>query len=200
MEIVLLISAYFIASIVGASPLGLVNLTVLDVSHRKGISSAMQMAGGASLIEILFVLIAILSGGIITLLLQTNAWVRWFFVIVPVLTGIFFFFKKNNVKSGKESNQPAFIRGAILNLISIQVLLYWIFFFFFIKQNKIMTVNVMLLLITLTTVWLGKMMVLWGYAKLSKLVLSKFRFLATQINRVIGIILILAGLMQYLKM
>jgi threonine/homoserine/homoserine lactone efflux protein len=200
MEIALIISAYFLASIIGAAPLGLVNLTVLNVSYRKGLSSAMQIAVGASVIEILFVLMVVLPGGIVTHMLQANNWIQWLFVIIPVLTGVYFILKKNDLMPKKENDKPAFIRGAVLNLISIQVLLYWIFAAAYIEQHQLLVANTFLIFIALTTVGFGKMIVLWLYARLSKLVLNKFQFLARRINWLIGIILIIAGLVQYLKM
>jgi len=199
MELITLISVSLLASIIGAMPLGLVNLTVLEVSYRKGLPTAMKIAGGASLVEILFVLVALMAGSIISTAIKNMGWVQWLFVAVPVFTGIYFLIVKNHFEADQDRNRNEFVRGAFLNLISLQVLLYWIFAATLINHNQYTKMGLFTIFIVVLSVCFGKMLVLWVYAKLSKIVLEKFQFFSIQISRLIGIILILIGFSQYLK-
>ena len=199
MELLILISVSLLISILGAVPMGLVNLSVLETSCRNGLPSAMKMAVGASFVEILFVLVALLAGSVISTAIKNIGWVQWLFVAVPVLTGFYFLVKKNQFEAERNITRNEFLRGAMLNLISIQVLLYWIFVVALVTQNYYSFSGFFTILLIIAIVWFGKMMVLWGYAKLSRVVLEKFRFLSARINWLIGLILIVTGILQYLN-
>lgn len=199
MELAAIIAMSLIASIIGAVPLGLVNLTVLEVSYKNGVSDAMKLAGGASMVEIMFVLIAILAGKYITIAMDDVEWVKWLFVLVPFLIGIYFFQRRNHFEASSPKKTNNYFRGVILNLISIQVLLYWIFAITYLYRSKHFINEVFTISVIIISVWIGKMIVLWAYALLSKTVLEKFSFLSARINQVIGFILIAIGIVQYLK-
>lgn len=199
MELAAIITISLIAAIIGAVPLGLVNLTVLEVSYKKGVSDAMKLAGGASIIEIMFVLIALFAGNYITIAMDNVEWVKWLFVFVPFLIGIYFLQRKNHFETSSQKKTNNYLRGAVLNLISIQVLLYWIFAITYLYRSKHFVNEVFTIVLIIISVWIGKMIVLWAYALLSKTVLEKFSFLSSRINQVIGFILIVIGIVQFLK-
>ena len=67
-----------VTSVLGTLPFGLVNLTVLNVSFEQGNRAAMKIAYGASFIEILFGLTAILAGGLVHQHIEGNAIISYF--------------------------------------------------------------------------------------------------------------------------
>lgn len=194
-----LIIILLIATLIGAIPLGLVNLTVLNVSYHKGISKSMQIAHGAAFVEIVFVLIALFAGNFIKNTSDNHVWVHWLFVIVPAFVGVIFIAKKTDNHGTIQEYSTGFFKGIYLNLISIQVLLYWVLAMALITHNWLHNIQTSTILLIIASVWLGKMAVLWLYAKFSKLIFIKFKFLAKNINLAIGLILIITGILQYFK-
>ena len=91
------------------------------------------------------------------------------------------------------------MKGVILNLLSIQVLLYWIVAITWLKTSYLPEITPGLVLVFVVSIWTGKMGVLWLYAQFSRPIMSKSDFLAKNINRIIGVILIISGLIQFIK-
>jgi threonine/homoserine/homoserine lactone efflux protein len=199
MELIEILVLTLIASIIGAVPLGLVNLKVLEVSYKNGLSAAMKVATGASVVEILFVLIALFSGGIISVAIGNFNWLKWVFVLIPIAIGVYYLQKRNHFNAELNRNSNSYIKGAILNLVSVQVLLFWIFSIAFISTRRYLHADVITALTLAVSVLVGKMTTLWIYALASKTVLERFSFLSVRINKVIGFVLIVIGIVQYLK-
>lgn len=199
MTILIVILIAIIASIIGAVPLGLVNLSVLDTSYRNGTHAAMKISHGASWIEVLYSLIAIFTGTLISKVVEDNVWVQSVFILIPIFIGLVFLFKRANHISDTGNYFNSFLKGVLLNLLSVQVLFYWILVLTFINSYWLPDFDLASLLVFSICVWAGKMFVLWIYAKLSKIILSRVEHLSDKIDKVIGVVLILSGVFLYLK-
>ena len=186
-------------TLIGALPLGLVNLTVLDVSFRNGKSAALKVAHGAAWIEVLFGFTALFAGTWIGSALHQNKITEYLVMIIPALAGIFFFLKKNSASADSRDLYHGFIQGILLNLISIQALLYWLFAMTYVNVRWQPELNVYSILLFATGIWLGKMGVLWIYAYFSVPILSRSTFMARNINHIIGAVLVFSALLQFYK-
>lgn len=107
-----IIALAILVTIVGALPFGLVNLTVLDVSYRDGNRNAMRIANGAAWVEVLFGLIALLAGSLISQNIEKNLVIKYLVLMIPAIVGIIFLFKKK-FPSGqqKDKQHGLFSRG-----------------------------------------------------------------------------------------
>lgn len=184
-------------------PFGLVNLTVLDISYRVGKQSALKMAYGATMIEILFGLTAILAGSVFGKIIQDNFTAKSIIRIVPVIVALIFLFKVDSNNQNKSSIKGGFLNGALLNLISIQVFLYWLFAMTYISTHWIthwmLEINSYYIIVFAVGIWVGKMGVLYIYAHFSNIILSKFGFIAKNVNRIIGSVILLSVAIQIFK-
>ena len=66
-QLILLLLGIWV-TIIGALPFGLVNLSVVDVSLKHGRRLAMLIAHGAALVEVLFGVGAMFTGGVLFLI------------------------------------------------------------------------------------------------------------------------------------
>ena len=196
--IILTIFAVFI-TIIGALPLGLVNLSVLDTSYREGTAPAMSLSHGAAVIEIAFGLAALTAGGLIAQFIGSNRVFHYLVPAVPAIAGVFFLLKKGHKQSADSNSKPCFLRGMVLNLISIQVLLYWLFATTYLHAVLEIEYTFFSILLFAVGIWLGKMGVLWLYAAFSKKILDRIGFVSRNINRIIGVVLLLAAVVQFVK-
>ncbi|MDA3954282.1 MAG: LysE family transporter [Bacteroidales bacterium] len=188
-----------ITAIIGALPFGLVNLTVLDTAYQKGKRHAMNIAFGAAWIEVLFGLSAIMLGNSIVRFTSENQFIHYLILLLPAFVGFIFLFKKDSKNFTSKTKSKGFIKGIFLNLISLQVLVYWIIAITFLSSNHLVIQNRIDILLFLLGIWIGKMTVLWFYSYLSQRIFSKWRFLSLNMNRVIGSILLVTVLIQFLK-
>lgn len=188
------------ATIIGAVPLGLVNLSVVDAALKNDSRSATQIAHGASVVEIIFALVALLTGTKLSPVLEGNPLVRYFVFAVLLGSGLFFWFKKNRVKSNPESRKTTgFIKGILLNLISMQVLLFWLLAATVLSARQLIPSTFSEMLFFIAGVWLTKMAVLKAYAFLAKKVVSRAQKISGNVNRIIGVVLLLVAIVQFIK-
>ncbi len=188
-----------LATLIGALPFGLVNLTVLNVAHQNSRHAAMKIAYGAASIEILFGFAAIYLAGFIQNATLNLTLVRFLAIVIPVALGLFFYFKKNKTNTLQTHQKAGFLKGILLNLISMQVFLYWVLAIAYLNTCCLLVFNPINIAVFALGIWLGKMGVLWLYAYFSKAIFSKSDFISQNINRVIGVVLIVSGLLQLIK-
>lgn len=195
----IIITTAIIITIIGALPFGLVNLTVLDISFHRNKIAALKVAHGAAWIEVLFGLTALIAGSLIGQFTRDHRVVQTLVLIIPALVGLAFLLKKNRSEAKTIEKDPGFLKGVMLNLISIQVLLYWLFAMTYFNTRWEPEFNILFIALFALGIWIGKMGVLWVYALLSQKIFSRFGFLAKNINRVIGVVLLITVFIQFLK-
>ena len=195
----LIILLGIIIAIIGALPFGLVNLMVLDTAYNKGNRYAMNIAHGAAWIEVLYGLTAILVGKTINQFANENQFLNYLFLLLPGVVGLIFLIKKDTKNFTTKTKTTGFLKGILLNIISIQVLLYWIIVITFLSSHQLLIQKHIDILMFLLGIWIGKMTVLWFYTIMSRKIFSSWHFLSSNINRVIGSILLLTVLIQLLK-
>jgi len=187
-------------SIICALPFGLVNLNVLDAAYRQGNRVALNISFGAAIVEVLFGLIAILAGSMIHQYILENVFINYLAIVVLIFAGLVFLLKKKEVVTTQKANSTGFFKGALLNLVSIQVLLFWLIAVTFLSSKQILQYDFITILVFVLGIWLGKMTVLWFYILLSNKIISKSRILSNNIDIIIGIILLIIAVIQVVKM
>ena len=187
------------ATIVGGLPFGLVNLTVLNVTFEKGSREAIKIAHGAALVEVLFGLTALLAGGVLASYIEGNVIISYTTAAVLIIGGLFFLLKKQHNNNSRVAGSSGFLNGILLNLVSIQVFLFWILAIAFLSSRELLQYDLLSILLFVSGIWLGKMAVLWVYMILSNKYLSRSRIISKNINRIIGIVLFGIAFIQILK-
>lgn len=198
MDVIAVTGIIILTAIIGALPFGLVNLSVLDTAFHKNRHIALKVAHGASWIEVLYGILALLAGSVIAKAVENSPVVKYTTVLIPFFVGVFFLFKRGS-QPDLTSTKQGYLKGVVLNLLSVQVLLYWIVAITWLKTSYLPETTLWFFIVFIASVWVGKMGVLWLYAKFSKKIMSKSEFLAKNINRIIGTILILSGFIQFIK-
>lgn len=185
---------------IGAVPFGLVNLSVVDIAAKSSAKGAMSVSFGASVIEALFASIAILSGQMLSVYMIENSLVKNTIVIILLISGIFFWFKKTKVNH-KDSFSPSIgiIKGAFLNLISLQVLVFWLMAVSFLTVRNLIPTSLADFVIFIAGVWVGKMTVLQAYAYFGKIVVANSQKFSDNINKIIGFMLVAISIVQLIK-
>jgi len=188
-----------IITIIGAVPFGLVNLSVLDVSYRRGTGIAMRLSHGAAIVEVAFGLAALTAGGLIAHAIRSSPVIYYLVLAIPAMAGVWFLLKGRHRQPEDANRKPGFFRGMLLNLVSIQVLFYWMLAMTYLLAIREFEYNLFNIVFFATGIWLGKMGVLWLYATFSKKIFCSMGFLARNLNRVIGVVLLLTVVIQLVK-
>ena len=189
-----------LACTIGAIPFGLVNLSVVEVTLKINASRAMNIAHGASVVEVLFALASLLAGAWLSRYLNGSVLIKFFIFTILLFFGGCFWFKKNNtsVKS-EQKGSKGFFKGMMLNLLSVQVLLFWLLTVTILSAKQLLPSTLIQILLFISGVWLAKMIVLKLYAYLAVKVVSRANALSSNINRIIGAVLVSVSIIQLIK-
>lgn len=187
---------------IGALPFGLVNLSVVEETVKRNVRSSMPLAYGAAFVEIIFAVAAIFAGTLMSDFLGENKTVKIIILVVLIVSGIFFWFKKGKMVQNKKYGDVwnGFLKGAFLNLISIQVFLFWLFAIAILSAKDLLPESSIQVSLFVTGVGIAKISVLFIYAQLGQKVAYKFMFFSQNINRIIGVVLFAAALIQIIKL
>lgn len=199
MEFLIITFIAVFITIIGALPFGLVNLSVLNTSYRSGTSIAMRLSHGAAIVEVAYGLLALTAGGLIAHVISSSPFVYYLVLAVPAIAGIYFLLKGRYRQPGDAGEKRGFFRGMLLNLVSIQVLMYWLFAVTYLLAVREIEYNAFTIVFFAAGIWFGKMGVLWLYAIFSKRIFCSMGFLARNINRVIGVVLLFTVVIQLVK-
>lgn len=190
-----------IAAILSALPLGASNIAVINTTLKENAKQAFKIAITAGIAEVLLSYYALDCNKAITLFFDDNLWVQTTVVLLLFAAGSYLFFKKQTNKTAKKSKlaQSKYATGFLLGIINPPVLIYWVIAFGVLNNNDFMLSlqsSVLVLFLFFTGVYLGKLVTLYVYSKMSVIIKHKVTNITQILNRVTGVLLIIIGLIQ----
>jgi threonine/homoserine/homoserine lactone efflux protein len=117
-----------VVSFLGTLPLGVLNITIMDVSLKKGMSAALRFALACALVELVYSYISVqLTKSII----EFPA-LRPITEVVATITllgmGIYHIRKQNSLTASKKKTVSSFYLGAILSVLNVVAFPFWILY------------------------------------------------------------------------
>lgn len=187
------------ASIVGALPLGLVNLSVMESGMNVGNAEAFKISLPAALMEVLFALIAVQSGMWIGKFVESSKLLQAILVIFFILLGIYLFSKKSKktFNASLLGQFNSWIRGFLLQVMSPQVLIYWLIVIPILQTN--MTIIGGNTAILLSGVFIGKLIVLLVFGRMGRALHNRRALVGRWINKFMGFLMLFTGAYQGIK-
>ncbi len=191
-----------VASFVGTIPFGPINLSVVDATLKQSLKAAVSMSIAAALVEILQSFIALHCGLLVTMSIEHYPVVKIIVFSLFILIGFLFFFKKteSNVEEKKSKLKASnFTKGAIVGLLNPQAIPFWVFVFTYFQMSHWIDYQLWHVIALLIGVSVGKFLALLMYGLLSLAVAKRIQTLSTYMNKIIGSIFILIGVVQVVK-
>ncbi len=182
----------------GSLQLGIVNVQVIHTALTKGKRSALQMALGGALPELVYASLALLA--VNELHKFKNAIEILGLIIIPVFIGLgfYFLFKKPASIKQKENSSNYFITGFYLAMLNPQLIIYWTAMFFYVAQYVQMGTVAKLMLVFGAAV--GAFLALYFFAALAikykSFILNK---LGSKLDKIVGGLFLFLGLMELVK-
>lgn len=188
----------FVISYLGSIPPGVLNLTVIDIAMRRAMRAAFAFSLAAALIEFIQGLIALKFSEYLSMNPQVDFYIQVF--VIPVFLGLGIYYLLQKVPTDHEveaSNSNAFIKGALLSVVNPLAIPFWLIWATYLSQKGFPIlddgVNMYSFVIGISV---GSFATLMTYAYLSKLILSKISSINQWINKIIGVILLVLGIVQ----
>ena len=193
-----------LATFIGAIPLGTVNLSVINTTLKQDARNAMKIALAAGVAEILLTFFALHCSTAFTKFIDMHQWIQVSIAFILVAAGGFLFFKKQKPAetTAKKRFSSKFGTGFFLGLLNPPVVIYWILAISYIDMNATslnMHSPLATLFVFFVGVYAGKVFTLYLYSKLSNVIKHRAQHIAQQINKIIGILLLVIGVIQLTK-
>lgn len=193
------------ASVIGALPLGASNIAVINTTLKQNAKQAFKIAVAAGIAEVILSYYALHCNMFVRDFFINNLWIQIVIIVLLIAIGGFLFFKKQTEKKTKKLKltKSKYTTGFLLGILNPPVLIYWIIAFGIINNNDIMLSlqsSLTVLFLFFFGVYLGKLLTLYLYSKFSLLIKNKVQNITLIINKVTGVLLILIGLLQAVKL
>ncbi|TSE08157.1 LysE family transporter [Aquimarina algiphila] len=191
-------------AIVGALPLGAVNLAVINTSIKESIRNASYIALAAGIGEVVLALFALHCSMELSDFFLANQWIQIVFIFLFFSIGLYFLiFKtktntKNNTRKIKISSSK-FLTGFSLSILNPPVIIYWIlaislvdkYIFDLTSQNPLTS-----LFLFFFGIYLGKIGTLYFYGRWGNKMAQKSEDSKNKLSKIIGIVLVTLSIFQ----
>lgn len=204
MDLIVYLFLGFITAVLGALPLGTTNVAVINTTIKENIHNALKIMYPAAIAEVILVLLAMYYNTKIIGFIDGNIWVQYSIAGVLLLAGaILFFRRKDAVINNNKPEIPKQLLGFILGMVNPAVLIYWILAISFLNKKMIyldLSIEYTLLMLFLVGVFFGKVVTLYGFGKFSHLLKLKMNYVSAKVNQIIGVMLAVVSIIQFVKL
>jgi threonine/homoserine/homoserine lactone efflux protein len=190
-----------VGSFVGGVAFGPINLSVVDLTLKKNINSALTFSAAAAVVEIFQAAIAVTFGKLISRKIDEFPELQLLVIAFFVMLGLFFLYKRDNPRkeSKTEKNSSTIANGFIVAFLNPQAVPYWIFVLAYLKSIDVLYLNSWHLFLFLSGASIGKFIILGLYSYLSEIIQRHFENLNEYVSKVIGGLLLGIGLAQAVR-
>ncbi|GGD15178.1 LysE family transporter [Hyunsoonleella pacifica] len=203
--IILYLIIGILTSILSALPLGASNIAVINITLKENAKQAFKIAITAGIAEVLLSYYALDCNETIRGFFDRNVWLQTTIVVLLFIIGSYLFFKKQTESKPKKLKitQSKYMMGFVLGVLNPPVLIFWIIAFGVLNNSDFMLSlqsSFSILFLFFLGVYLGKLLTLYGYSKLSIIIKNRISNISLIINKVTGILLIFIALIQSINL
>jgi threonine/homoserine/homoserine lactone efflux protein len=133
--------------------------------------------------------------------LSENNWIQVLYFCVFIGLGLYNLFRKTNpqLKSGSRIKKSDFIRGLLVSIGNPQAIPFWIFVLAYLAQHFDLNFMGQGLVWFLVGVFIGKLLALILFGMLSNYLKKRLKESCNLINKFMGSVLLIIGLIQAFK-
>ncbi len=193
----------FLASFIGSLPIGMLNMTVMEISFSKSLKQGILFSAGAAFTEFFQALVAVkfsswfLENPTVEMMIKLS--------VIPVLLifGIIHLRKKLNdtsKKDNREEKYSGFTKGIFLSGINPISIPFWVFYAVWFQSMGWISFEMIPAIVFVIGITLGTFMCLSIYGKAGQYIFSRITVLNLWMNKIVGSIFIILALYQSVLM
>lgn len=190
-------------SFLGSLPLGVLNITITNLSVQQGYFNTAMFALGAILVEIIIVKIAISFTIQLEKIKTLFKIFNWLSITILFSLAIIFFIYA--IKKIPTESYPTLkinnliLWGALLSLLNPLQLPFWIAWTSILKSKRLLTLHLFHQIAYFFAIALGTGFAYYLYIEIGTRLIQFFKYQSYLINFIIGISLLFTGLLQLIK-
>ncbi|RLD58601.1 MAG: hypothetical protein DRJ05_07755 [Bacteroidetes bacterium] len=189
----------FLASFIGSLPIGMLNMTVMEISFSKSLKQGILFAGGAAFVEFFPAIVAVkfsswfLENPTVEMMIKLS--------VIPVLLifGIIHLRKKmagSNLKGNKDERYSGFSKGMFLSGINPISIPFWVFYAVWFQSMGWISFETIPAIVFVIGITLGTFICLSLYGKVGQYIFSRIAILNLWMNKIVGSVFIILALYQ----
>tara|TARA_B110000908_G_C10257687_1_gene456766 strand:+ start:2322 stop:2942 length:621 start_codon:yes stop_codon:yes gene_type:complete len=179
---------------------GMITLKIVSVQHKKGFKDAFLFALGVAFVELFQTVATLRFSSLFVKFFNGHVEIKWATIIILIVFAFNLFFSKpNNLKQELEEEsytKTSFIKGMFLSLFNLLKYPFWIAQGVYFLHNGIIKTDILSIFIYSAGATLGAFFMYFIYIKLGKALLTKFDFLANNLNSLLPLFLLLLAILQ----
>lgn len=197
-----MINTFFIAftiSFLGSIPVGVLNLTIVDIGLRKSFKQVLLFAAASALVEYGQGFLALKFSS----LFETNQHLEFYIDLIatPVffILGIIYLRKHGQPPKQKEAISD-FKKGLLLSIVNPLAIPFWVVWGTVGLGNGWLTMSNWSIAVFTLGISMGTFVTLLLYGLAAKPIIEKIEIVNQRINQIIGWVLIILGVVQVFKL
>jgi threonine/homoserine/homoserine lactone efflux protein len=189
-----------LVSFLGSLPVGILNVSIVQISLQKGPKAALLFAVACAIIELGYSYIAVrLTGALVDFAMYKHP-IQLFSVAVFLIAGIGYMRKKPSGQVVQQRLGP-FSLGIVLSLINIIAIPFWVLYTTVLSAYHWIDVDSAKEIAWFVTgISLGTLLGLMIFALLSQSINKRFSLQSSLVNKLVGLILIGSSLLELINL
>lgn len=196
MEIIIHILLGLAISFIGTLPLGIINLTIVDQTMKKGSRTGLLIAAGSITVEFFQTLIAFQFAA---LLARLPAYGIWFHAIaLPVFAGLSLYYFLNRhqaqLSEQKRKNSSPYLLGMAISAANLMIFPYWIGWGGMLQSHGWLRLDFLYIVLFAIGTVFGTFLALYLFVRLSLWISKRFQDAGKWSNYIIALVFLVLAL------
>jgi threonine/homoserine/homoserine lactone efflux protein len=190
-----------VVSFLGTLPLGVLNVTIMDVSLKKGMRSALRFALACALVELVYSYISVQLTKSIIEFPALKTITETIATITLLGMGIYYIRKHHSLNASKQKNVSSFYLGTILSILNFVAFPFWILYTTLLQGKGIVGLSQQsFIIIYVIGISMGTIAGLLPFAYASRFLTRFVAVHQDRMDRTIGFLFIFLSVCQFVSM
>ncbi|WP_229216387.1 LysE family transporter [Dyadobacter sp. 3J3] len=190
-----------IVSFLGTLPLGILNVTIMDVSLKKGMNAALRFALACALVELVYSYISVQLTRSLIEFPALKPITEVIAAITLLTMGIYYIRKQDALVASKQKAVSSFYLGSILSILNVVAFPFWILYTTLLESKGIVGLSQQpLIVIYVLGISLGTIAGLLPFAYASRFFTRIIARHQHQMDRMIGCLFIFLSACQFISL
>ncbi len=189
-------------TVVGMLMPGMINMTSVSVSLKRGLAGGLQFSAGAAVTIFLQALIAVTFAGFLTRNPEVILWLKRVAIAIFLILAVVFYRQARRPQQTQSYNRggPAFLVGMGIASMNVLVIPYFLTFSAFLKANDYITLIPPAHWFFIVGAALGGLALLSAYAGFAQYIERRANFFARNINYFLAGLFVLLAVLQIVQL
>jgi threonine/homoserine/homoserine lactone efflux protein len=189
-----------VVSFLGSLPVGILNVSIVQISLQKGLKAALLFAFACAVIELGYSYIAVrMTEALVDFAMYKHP-IQLFSIAMFLVAGIYYIRKKPSSREAKYSLGP-FSLGIVLSIVNVIAIPFWLVYTTVLSTYQWIDVDSAKEIAWFVTgISLGTLLGLMTFALLSQRINKRFSLQSTLVNKIVGVLLIGSSLLELIDL